>query len=82
MVAAELLTGGQCNWETMPWHGLWIQHMDALRSELADQQEAHPLLPVLYSYLVIRPQLDKKQRYTPVNQVRFGRYPPLSATFP
>jgi integrase len=36
-IAAELLTHGQCTWETMPWSALRIQHMDALRSELADR---------------------------------------------
>ena len=39
-IAAQLLTGGQCTWETMPWHALRIQHMDALRSELADRYAA------------------------------------------
>ncbi|MEO8286571.1 MAG: site-specific integrase [Chloroflexota bacterium] len=39
-IAAELLTGGQADWETMPWHALRIQHMDALRSELADRYAA------------------------------------------
>ena len=36
-IAAELLTGGRFTWETMPWSALRIQHMDALRSELADR---------------------------------------------
>ncbi|HET6312881.1 MAG TPA: hypothetical protein VFH60_03520 [Chloroflexia bacterium] len=34
-VAAELLTGGRCTWETMPWHLLEAQHTKALRAELA-----------------------------------------------
>jgi integrase len=36
-IAAELLTAGQCTWESMPWSALRIQHMDALRSELANR---------------------------------------------
>ena len=36
-IAAELLTSGQCTWESMPWSALRIQHMDALRSELANR---------------------------------------------
>lgn len=34
-VAAELLSGGRCDWETMPWHLLEAQHTKALRAELA-----------------------------------------------
>src|SRR6476469_1502981 len=29
-IAADMLTGGQCTWETIPWSGMRIQHMDAL----------------------------------------------------
>lgn len=36
-VMAELLTGGKCTWETMPWQQLRVQHTQALRAELADR---------------------------------------------
>lgn len=36
-VAAELLSGGRCTWETMPWHLLEAQHTKALRAELAQR---------------------------------------------
>jgi site-specific recombinase XerD len=35
--AAELLTGGRCTWETMPWHLVEAQHTKALRAELANR---------------------------------------------
>ncbi|MEO8285188.1 MAG: tyrosine-type recombinase/integrase [Chloroflexota bacterium] len=34
-VSAELLSGGRCTWQTMPWHLLRAQHTKALRAELA-----------------------------------------------
>ena len=39
-VIAELLTGGRCTWETMPWHLLRVQHTQALRAQLADRYAA------------------------------------------
>ncbi|MDQ3705393.1 MAG: tyrosine-type recombinase/integrase [Chloroflexota bacterium] len=36
-VAAELLSGGRCDWVTMPWHLLEAQHTKALRAELAQR---------------------------------------------
>lgn len=39
-VISELLTKGQCNWETMPWHLLRVQHTQALRAELAGRYAA------------------------------------------
>lgn len=39
-VIAELLTGGRCSWETMPWHMLRVQHTQALRANLAGRYAA------------------------------------------
>lgn len=39
-VIAELLSGGRCGWENMPWHLLRVQHTQALRAELADRYAA------------------------------------------
>ena len=39
-MVAELLTSGQCNRETMPWHLLRVQHTQAHRAELAERYAA------------------------------------------
>lgn len=39
-VVAELLTDARCNWETMPWHLLRVQHTKALRANLEDRYAA------------------------------------------
>ncbi|HKP53983.1 MAG TPA: tyrosine-type recombinase/integrase [Chloroflexia bacterium] len=39
-VVAELLTDGRCDWETMPWHLLRVQHTQALRANLEDRYAA------------------------------------------
>ena len=53
-IAAELLTASRFTWETMPWAALRIQHMDALRAELADRYApatANRMLPAVRGVL-------------------------------
>ena len=39
-LAAVVLTGGQCTYETMPWHAMRYAHMAALRAWLLQNQSA------------------------------------------
>ena len=39
-VCAELLSSGQCDWQSLPWHELGPQHTQALRAALADRYAA------------------------------------------
>lgn len=39
-VCSELLSSGQCDWQTLPWHLLGPQHTQALRAALADRYAA------------------------------------------